>query len=77
MFQTILVPTDFSKTSRHALDIAVGIALLDQGQIHLLHVIETIPHLAFEELKNFYTSLEAHAGQELETLQTLYRNRPV
>jgi universal stress protein A len=77
MFQTILAPTDFSKTSRHALDIAVGIALLDQGQIHLLHVIETIPHLMFEELRSFYTSLEAHAGQELENLQALYRNRRV
>jgi universal stress protein A len=77
MFKNVLVPTDFSKTSRHALDIAVGMALLDRGRIHLLHVIETVPHLAFEELKSFYTSLETHAGQELENLQALHRNRPV
>lgn len=77
MFQNILVPTDFSKTSRHALDIAVGIALLDQGRIDLLHVIETVPHITFEELQSFYTRLEEHAAQELENLLSLYRSRPV
>lgn len=77
MFQRILVPTDFSKKSQHALDIAVEIALLGKGTIQVLHVIETIPHVTFEDFKGFYTKLEAHAEQEMEKLLSSYRKRAI
>ena len=77
MFRHILVPTDFSKKSQGALDIAVEIALLGQGTIRLLHVIETIPHVTFEEFKDFYTKLEAQAEQEMEQLRRLHRHSGV
>jgi len=35
MFKNILVPTDFSTKSKHALEIAMNIALLSYGTIHL------------------------------------------
>lgn len=77
MFQRILVPTDFSKKSQHALDIAVEIGLLGKGNIQVLHVIETIPHVTFEDFKGFYTRLETHAEQEMEKLLSSYRKRPI
>ena len=75
MFQHILVPTDFSKKSQHAVDIAVEIALLNKGCVELLHVIETIPHTAFDEFKDFYAKLETHTEQEMEKLIAPYRKK--
>jgi universal stress protein A len=77
MFQRILVPTDFSKKSQHAVDIAIEIALLSQGMVNLLHVIEIVPHTSFDELKDFYAKLEEHAEQEMNKLIAPYQNRPV
>ena len=77
MFQQILVPTDFSEKSQHTLDIAVKIALLGQGTIHLLHVIKIIPHAAFEDFESFYTSLEEHAEQEMGKLLAPYQDKQV
>jgi nucleotide-binding universal stress UspA family protein len=38
--KTILVPTDFSKTAGHAVNVAIDIAKKTDGKIILLHVIE-------------------------------------
>jgi nucleotide-binding universal stress UspA family protein len=39
-FHKILVPTDFSKAAEHALERAVELAKLAQGEIHLMHAYE-------------------------------------
>lgn len=77
MFKRILVPTDFSRKSQHAVAIAVEIALLSKGRVELLHVIETIPHTPFDEFKDFYAKLETHADQEMEKLIAPFRNKSV
>jgi len=41
-FQKIFVPTDFSRSAEHALERAVHLAKLAQGEIHLLHAY-TLP----------------------------------
>jgi nucleotide-binding universal stress UspA family protein len=89
MFQNILVPTDFSEQSKHALDIAVNIVRHEGGTIRLLHVIETIAGTTFEEFEGFYTKLEKRARNLMDTfmvpyedshvkieLKILYGNRP-
>ncbi len=45
-FQTILVPTDFSDSSRHALHYAIDFSKRFGSKLILLHVIEDLPVLA-------------------------------
>lgn len=45
-FQTILVPTDFSESSRHALHYAIDFSKKFGSRLVLLHVIEDLPVLA-------------------------------
>jgi nucleotide-binding universal stress UspA family protein len=67
MFQTILLPVDLSDRHGPALDAAVALARQSGGEVILLHVIEVIPGLSFEEEKDFYRRLEkaarSHLGQ--------------
>lgn len=42
----ILIPTDFSKSSRMAVDYGIQVALKFSSQIHLLNVIQPLPPLA-------------------------------
>lgn len=46
----ILVPVDFSKSSRFALDTAAELARLSGGQVDLLHVWELPPMVAPQEI---------------------------
>jgi len=68
MFQHILVPTDFSSSSKRTLEIAVNIAKLSKGNVSLLHIIKTIPNTDFEEFQDFYSKLERRAEQEMDRL---------
>ncbi|MDQ1336602.1 MAG: hypothetical protein QG552_3552 [Thermodesulfobacteriota bacterium] len=65
MFKNILVPTDFSDNDRNALNIAVKICSVENGKIHLLHVIEVIANTTFDEFKDFYTKLEKRSFKDL------------
>jgi nucleotide-binding universal stress UspA family protein len=72
MYRKILVPVDFTDKNQAALDSAVQIAASgaeDGGEITLLHVIETIEHIDFKEMADFYRSLETRAAAKLFTLQ--------
>jgi nucleotide-binding universal stress UspA family protein len=66
MFQRILVPVDLSEKSLSALDAAQQLAAQSKATVILLHVIETIEHIAFEEMKPFYSRLETSAREGLE-----------
>jgi universal stress protein A len=77
MFEHILVPTDFSDESSHALAIALNIVSRDKGKISLLHVIETIAHTAFEEFEAFYKTLEKRAWVSMNALADQYRDSAV
>jgi nucleotide-binding universal stress UspA family protein len=68
MFKRILVPVDLSEKSSVAVDVACRLASGNHGDIILLHVIETIEHLEFDELRNFYSKLEKHATTGLRRL---------
>lgn len=67
MFQKILVPVDLSERNRPA--VAAGRRLVpDGGELTLLHVIETIQDVTFEELESFYQRLEKRANVQMESL---------
>jgi nucleotide-binding universal stress UspA family protein len=66
MFQRILVPVDLTEKSMAAVDVAYEFASRWGAEVILLHVIETIEHVEFEELKPFYERLEKSARDGLE-----------
>ena len=68
MFKNILVPTDFSEDDIHALEIAVRLSSLGHGKIRLLHVIEIIANTSFEEFRDFYTTLEKRAYDDMTAM---------
>ena len=65
MFQRILVPVDLTSKSLAAVDLAYEFATQFRAEVILLHVIETIEHVQFEELKPFYQRLENSARNGL------------
>src|SRR5215468_6115801 len=75
MFQRILVPVDLSEKSLSAVDLAYEFATQSGAEVVLLHVIETIEHVAFDELKPFYQRLEASARKGLQDCSEKFVSR--
>jgi nucleotide-binding universal stress UspA family protein len=66
MFQRILVPVDLTEKSLAAVDLAFELATQSRASVTLLHVIETIEHATFDEMKGLYKRLEDSARTGLE-----------
>jgi nucleotide-binding universal stress UspA family protein len=66
MFQRILVPVDLSAKSLTAVDLALDLARQMRADVTLLHVIETIEHVQFDEMKDLYRRLEVSARKGLK-----------
>ena len=77
MFRKILVPVDFTDKNEPAFEAAQQTALHpdpeQRGEIELLHVIETIEHIGFEEMADFYRGLETRAAAKLFALEDRFR----
>jgi nucleotide-binding universal stress UspA family protein len=66
MFRKLLVPVDFTEKNEAALSSASEVACANEGvEVTLLHVIETIEHIEFDEMADFYRGLEARAAAKL------------
>jgi universal stress protein A len=68
MFYRILVPVDLTEKSLAAVDLARKCADESGAEVILLHVIETVEHVEFDELKAFYERLENSSRKRLEIL---------
>ena len=68
MFRQLLVPLDFTDKNEAAVTIALETARRDGAEVTLLHVIETIEHVDFDEMSDFYRKLEARAAAKLQVL---------
>jgi nucleotide-binding universal stress UspA family protein len=81
MFRKILVPVDFTEKNEAALQAALQIAAGryggDEAQIHLLHIIETIEHVEYDEMKDFYRELENRSVAKLTRLEERVREAGV
>lgn len=75
MFKNILVPTDLTKKSRRALDIAVSIDSEEEGRITLLHVVQIIEGDEQEEFGEFYKRLRARAERKMADITSRYERR--
>lgn len=73
MFGHILVPVDLTDKNRNAVELAGELAAGAGGdaRVDLLHVIETIEHVPFEEMEDFYSTLQEKAEAGLERLAEL------
>lgn len=72
-FRHILVPTDLTERTKKALRLASKLASSDGARVTLVHVIETIDGLQFDELKPFYKRMERKART---TMTALARRAP-
>ena len=81
MFRKILVPVDFTEKNEPALAAALQTAANPdpglRGEIELLHVIETIEHIGFEEMASFYRGLETRAAAKLFALEERFTDAGV
>jgi nucleotide-binding universal stress UspA family protein len=75
MFHKILVPVDFSDKNEAAIKAVIDLArpkpeaaAEERAEVHLLHVIETVDHLEYAELEDFYRKLENRNAARLATL---------
>src|SRR4030095_17053624 len=66
MFQRILVPVDLTERSLPAVERTLELASSFKAEVTLLHVIETIEHVTFDEMKDFYGRLEISAKNGLQ-----------
>jgi Universal stress protein UspA and related nucleotide-binding proteins len=81
MFRKILIPVDFTEKNQAALEaaqqIAAGRAPGEEAEIYLLHVIEMIEHMEFEEMKAFYRELELRSVAKLTQMEERCRESGV
>jgi universal stress protein A len=67
-FKRILVPTDLTDRATRALDLALALAAGRGSRVTLLHVVETVRGLGFDELRPFYRQLEKRGREKLAAL---------
>ena len=60
-FHHVLVPTDLTDRTEKALDLADKLTVAETSRITLMHVIEIVEGMQFDELKPFYDRLERKA----------------
>ncbi len=65
MFHDILIPVDLSEKNEAAVQAVLEIARPADATIRLLHVVETIQDVPFEELDDFYNGLRKRAEQSM------------
>lgn len=73
MFRNILVPVDFTLKNEAALNTALDLARGKDVKVTLLHVIETIEHVEFEEMADFYRGLETRAAAKLFGMEERFK----
>jgi nucleotide-binding universal stress UspA family protein len=74
MFQRILVPVDLTEKSLSGVERAFELARQNRADVTLLHVIETVEHIAFDEMKAFYDRLEKSAREGLKDCAERYEH---
>lgn len=69
-YQRVLVPVDFRDRDIRAVGVASELVETSDGELTLLHVIETLEDADFEEMAEFYQRLEDKARANMSELVT-------
>jgi nucleotide-binding universal stress UspA family protein len=75
--RTILCPTDFSKTSKHAFQMACTLAWDYAAHVIVLHVVEPPPFVSFGELEKALQLPEGYRRELEESLRRFQSPEPV
>lgn len=67
MFQSVLIPVDFTDKNDDAIEMAARL-VDDDGLVTLIHVVQAVPGIDIEEERDFYARLESAAEEELAAL---------
>ena len=76
-FERIVVPTDLTSRTTRALDLAARLSAPGRSRVTLLHVIETVGGIDFDNLKGFYRTLERKARAEMVRLKQRVSRLPI
>lgn len=76
MFQSVLVPVDFTDKNDAAIDLAARLVAAD-GRVTLIHVVQSVPGIDFDEESEFYDRLVSRAEAKLEELGSRLQERAV
>ena len=68
MFSHILVPVALNDSEDSAISIAINLAKNSKARVTLLHVVELIAGVPFEELADFYESLNEKCRVKIEKI---------
>jgi len=66
MFRKILIPVDFTSKNERAFAAAREIVHSAEGEIVLVHVVESLEDELDDDLRGFYRKLEQRAGRRME-----------
>jgi nucleotide-binding universal stress UspA family protein len=75
LFRRILVPVDFTRKTRRAIDVALRLARSQSARTTLLHVIERIQGDESDAFRSFYDSLEKSALKKMKPLAREFSRR--
>ncbi|MEP7013521.1 MAG: universal stress protein [Acidobacteriota bacterium] len=73
MFHRILIPLAFNDENEAAIRVGSDLATREGSEVLLLHVVETIRGIPFEEMRDFYERLERRAESELGKVADRFR----
>ncbi len=73
MFHRILIPLAFNDENEAAVRVGSDLATREGSEVLLLHVVETIRGIPFEEMRDFYERLESRAESELGKVAERFR----
>ena len=68
MFKSILLPVDLTEENEAAVSTALGLLGDSGGKATVLHVIETIADVEFEDMEDFYQRFEEKARTGMRSL---------
>ena len=77
MFERILIPVEGGDRDKATIDAAATLGETFGATLTLLHVIETVENIPFEELKDFYDRLQLDTEKRLTSLQTPLGSRGI
>ena len=77
MFKKILVPSDFSNPTAAAFSSATELAAAGKGSLLLLHVIEVLKDIPFEELRDFYQEIEQSIRTKMKVVSDALASRSI
>jgi nucleotide-binding universal stress UspA family protein len=77
VYRKILLPLDLADDHQKVIDIAAEFARQAEGEVLLLHVVQTIPGLSIDAERDFYGQLETTSQEFLTKLSKAFTDQGI